>query len=31
MGNTVFQDAWRWIDARPIAENDGGSGGSQDE
>jgi type II secretory pathway pseudopilin PulG len=34
MGNTIFQDAWRWIDARPPSEggNDsGGSGGSQDD
>ena len=31
MGNTIFQDAWRWIDARPPSEDDGGSGGSQDD
>lgn len=31
MGNTIFQDAWRWIDARPPTDDDNSSGGSQDE
>lgn len=31
MGNTIFQDAWRWIDARPPTGDDNSSGGSQDE